>query len=397
MSYNYIQRAKDFQDEAIDTRRHLHKNPEIGYDLPETYKFVKSQLDDLGIEFDTIDEYGLVGTLGNPDKGKTILLRADMDALEIPEKSGLDFASEQEGKSHTCGHDMHTTILLGALRLLKEDEDELEGQVKFLFQPAEETLTGGQAMLDDGILENPRPDAGMALHMAPNAPGPAIGVINHRLAMSSANNFRIKVKGNGSHGAMPFNGVDPVYIASQIVVSTPELIARELPFDKGAAITMGKIHSDGAVNVIPNEAIIEGTVRTLFEESREHIKERLPQMVEDIAKTYRGEVEFEFLSDCPALINNPEMTEEVTGYLEEAMGDDYPEVYKIPAQHASEDFAYIAAEIPSVYYNVFASYPDDNDEVYPVHHPKVRFNEDVLPLGSGTIAHSARRWLENNK
>lgn len=389
---SYVQRARDMQDEIIANRRHLHENPELGFDLPNTVAYVKEQLAEMGIEAEDIGDHGVTATFGNPD-GKTILLRADMDALPIKEESGLDFAAEGSN-SHACGHDIHTSILLGAAKLLKEDEDQLKGQVKLIFQPAEELLVGGGVMVDAGILENPKVDAAMGLHVWPHAEESGLAV-REGVFMASANNFKIKVSGVGSHGAMPYTGVDPVYIGSQIVTGVPEIIARELPFDESAVITMGKFIGDGAVNVVPGEVLIEGTVRTFSNESREYIKERLPELVQDIAQSYRGSAELEFLSDCPVLINDEEMTAQTRNYLEEAVDSEFP-VFEAAQQHGSEDFAYYANEVPSTFFLLQVPHPDA-EELYPVHHPKVMFDEDMIPVGVGAMAHSAKRWLEDNQ
>lgn len=390
---SYIERARAMMDKIRENRRYLHQHPELGYELPETSAYVVEQLKEMGIEPSIIHDYGVTATIGK-EGGKTILLRADMDALPIKEQSGLDFAATGEN-SHACGHDIHPTILLAAARLLKEDEDKLEGQVKFIFQPAEELLTGGGTMVEEGILENPKVDAAMGLHVWPHAKNSGVSV-RKGVFMASANNFRIHIKGVGAHGAMPYNGIDPAYIAAQIVVGAPEIIARELPFDRSATITMGKIRADGAINVIPESAIIEGTVRAFSNETREYIKKRLPELVANIAETYRGSAELEFLSDCPVLINDEAFAEETSKYFEEALNGEF-EVEEADAQHGSEDFAYYANEVPSNFFLLHTPLPNEDGEVFPVHHPRVRFDEDMMPIGAGLMAHATVRWLEENK
>ncbi len=391
MIMNYMQRAYEMKEKIIADRRHLHQNPELGFELPKTVAYVKGQLREMGLEPEDIGDHGVTATFGNPG-GKTILLRADMDALPIKEKSGLEFAAEGPN-SHACGHDVHTSILLGAAKLLKEDEDKLAGQVKLIFQPAEELLIGGGVMVDAGVLENPKVDAAMGLHVWPHAEESGLAV-REGVFMASANNFRIKVTGVGAHGAMPYTGVDPVYIGSQIVTGVPEIIARELPFDQSAAITMGKFIGDGAVNVIPDEVLIEGTVRAFSNKTREYIKERLPELVQEIAEAYRGTAELEFLSDCPVLINDEAMTAKTRGYLEEAVDREFP-IFEADQQHGSEDFAYYANEVPSTFFLLHVPHPEA-EELHPVHHPEVLFDEEMIPVGVGAMAHSAARWLEEN-
>ncbi|EXI62817.1 hypothetical protein MHD_06755 [Mannheimia granulomatis] len=388
---NYLHTAQSLYDEMVAHYRHLHQNPELGFDLPQTVAYIKQILQSYGIEPQDIGNHGITAIIGKA--GKTILLRADMDALPIKECSGLPFSATGDN-SHTCGHDMHTTILLTVAKMLKENEAHLQGTVKLLFQPAEELLIGGKNMLDAGILQNPKVDAAMALHVAPNAPFEGIA-LKSGVVMASANNFRIVVKGVGAHGAMPYNGVDSVYIGSQIVVSVPEIIARELPFDQSAAITMGGFRSNGAVNVIADEVVIEGTVRTFSNDSREYIKKRLPELVAQIAQSYRGKATLEFLCDCPVLINDETLSAQAKQSLQTLLADLCPVVDGI-AQHASEDFAYLANEVPAVYFNLCNPSPDENGAVYPVHHPKVVFGEKMMPIGAAAMAHFAIEWLENN-
>lgn len=393
---DYIKRAQELYEEMLENRRHIHQNPEIGFELPETSKFVKNKLKDYGIEAQNIgDSYGLTAIIGS-DTGKTILLRADMDALPIKEKSGLEFASDNS-YSHACGHDIHTTILLAAAKMLKENEDQLKGQVKLFFQPAEELLIGGKVMLEKGILENPKVDAAAGLHVAPNVPVEGIAVVKEGPWMTFANNFRIKVIGEGSHGATPYLGVDPVYIASQIVVGVQSILTRELPFDETATLTMGKFIADGAINVIPDEVIIEGTVRGFSNDTKNYIKKRLPEIVQSIAKTYRGEAEFELLSDCPVLVNDKDFSGQAINYLEEISEGNF-DIYEGTQVHASEDFAYVASEVPSFFFNLLNPNPDaEEGELYPVHHPKVVFGEGMMPKGAAMLAHIATRWLEENQ
>lgn len=393
----YLDKARALYDEAVAFRRNLHQHPEVGFDLPETAKAVKEKLDEFGISYQSVgDSYGITGTFGDASKGKTLLLRADMDALAIQEKSQHDFVSTNDN-GHLCGHDMHTTILLMVLKMLKEDEDQLEGQVKFLFQPAEETLNGGSLMLKEGILENPKPDAGFALHMWPN--GDKVDIeIAREAVLASALNFRITVKGVGAHGAMPFNGIDPVFIASQIINAANGILARELPSNRGASLSMGKFEAPGgAVNVIPDTVIIEGTSRSLYPDSAKHVAERLPEIVEHIGKAFRAETEYEALANCPALINTPEEADSIKASAEKVLGDKY-EVKNIGPYLASEDYAHIASQLDKTcYFFVGCPLPDDQGQVYPVHHPLVQFNEEALVIGSATMAQAAVDWLKANQ
>ncbi|MGX7106472.1 M20 metallopeptidase family protein [Hutsoniella sourekii] len=394
---SYLERARELFEPAVAFRRQLHENPEIGFELPETVKAVKAKLDEFGIEYTMVgDSDGITGTLGDSSKGKTLLLRADMDALPITEKSKHDFVSKNEN-GHLCGHDMHTTALLMVLKMLKEKEDQLEGEIRFLFQPAEETLNGGRVMIEEGFLDKAAPDAGMALHMWPVAEKVDIEVA-HNEALASALNFKITVKGVGAHGAMPHMGVDPVFVASQIINAANGILARELPSNRGASLSMGSFQAPGgAINVIPDTVILEGTSRSLYPDSAEHVAKRLPEIVEHIGKAFRAETEFEVMADVPALINTEEITEQVLASAKEAIGSEY-EVKEIGSFLASEDYAHIASKLPeSCYFFVGCPLPNDKGETFAVHHPEVQFNEEALVVGSATLATAATNWLRDNK
>lgn len=394
---NYLDRAKELFDEVVTVRRTLHQNPEFGFELPETVKTLKEKLDEFGIEYEMLeDTYAIIGTIGDSSKGKTLLLRADIDGLPIEEKSIHPFKSKNKN-GHLCGHDMHATTLLTVVKMLKENEENLDGQIKFLFQPAEETLNGGKLMLEKGILQNPKPDAGLALHMWPIAD--ELGVLIAKdSALASALNFRITIKGVGAHGAMPYTGVDPVFIASQIINATNGILARELPSNEGASLSMGYVDAKGgAINVIPDTVVLEGTSRSLYENSAKHMAERLPEVVEHIGKAFRAETKFEVLANVPALINTEKTAELVKNSANEILDGKYP-VVNIGPMLASEDYAHIANKLDETcYFFIGCPLPDEDGKTYPVHHPLVQFNEEALVIGAATMAQSAENWLRENK
>ncbi|VEU60840.1 Uncharacterized hydrolase YxeP [Mycoplasmopsis bovigenitalium] len=393
---SYLTRAKELFEEAKQIRRQIHANPEVGFELPNTAKLIEKILDKYNIKHQRLDDtYAIIGTLGDAKKGKTLLLRADMDALPTTEESGLDFASKN-GAAHLCGHDLHTTCLLISLIILKENENKLKGQIKFLFQPAEETLNGGALMLKKGILNNPKPDAGLALHMWPN--GEKLGILVQRKeALASALNFKIEIEGKGAHGAMPFNGVDPVFVASQIINATNGILARELPSNKGASLSMGFIEAPGgAINVVPSRAYLQGTARSLFAETTEHLRTRLPEVTEYIAKAFRANAKFEFVANVPALVNNENMADLVIESSQQSLNNEYNVDYYEPAL-ASEDYAHIADELPeSCYFLVSCPAFEDKSKNIGVHNPKTIFNEQALIIGPTAMVQSAINWLDKN-
>lgn len=394
---SFLIRAKEIFDDVVQVRRQIHQNPEVGFELPETVKTIQAKLDEYGIACERLaDTYALVGTLGDASKGKTLLLRADMDALPMRETS-VHACASKNNNAHLCGHDMHATVLLAALKLLKEDEDQLQGQIKFLFQPAEETLNGGKLMLEKGILENPKPDAGMAVHMWPTSKSVGL-LIPRKEVLASALNFKITVKGKGAHGAMPYSGIDPVFVGAQIVNNANGIIARELPSNKGASLSMGSFNSiGGAVNIIPETVEILGTSRSLYAESAKHMAERLPQVVDYTARAFRAEAEYEAMANVPALTNTESFADLVKSTAEEVLGAEYPVEY-VDASLASEDYAHIASQLPqSCYYFIGCPQPDADGKIYPLHNPKVLFNEEAIILGAASMAAAATKWLEVNQ
>lgn len=387
---NNYERAYEIKADIVEYRRKIHGMAEVGFDLPNTSKYVKEKLMEFGYNPVEIIENGIVATVGSG--GKTILLRADMDALPMGEDSGLDF-SATNGNAHTCGHDLHTAMLLGAAKLLKEKESSLKGTVKLMFQPAEEILSGAKKMIEAGVLENPKVDGAMMIHVYSTMTKGII--INTGVQTASNNNFKITVKGIGSHGAMPETGVDPVYIGAQIIIGLQGLITREIPYNKGAVITTGSFQGGSAPNIIPNEAIIQGTMRTFDADIQKYLVKRLPEIVKGIAETYRGRAEVEYLSDVPVLINDINFSGEINNYIKEFSQGKF-DVMQGSAMTASEDFALVAKEVPGCML-VLGAADTNSANLYPLHNPKVRFDEDAMPLGTAVFVECATKWLENNQ
>lgn len=384
------ERANELKETIVKDRRHIHQNPEVGFDLPNTTKYVKQRLIEMGYEPQEIIENGLVCTVGKG--GKTFLLRADMDALPMQEESGLDFASKNDGACHACGHDSHTAMLLGAAQILKEREAELKGTIKLMFQPAEELLLGAEKMVRAGVLENPTVDAAMMIHIYTNVDVGISYVKGPRYASSI--NFRINVKGKGSHGAQPQNGIDPVLIGANIITAAQELITREIPFTRAAVLTTGHFEGGSAVNIIPPEALIEGTTRTYSQESKDHIYKRLPEVASKIAEAYRGSAETEYLCDCPILINDLQFTDTMLGYIHEMSGGRF-EIFEGEPATGSEDFAFISSKVPACALTLGGKVTDET--YYPLHNPKMKINENALPIGTAVLAECAMKWLEDNQ
>lgn len=391
----FIKQAKLIKEDLLNYRRTIHSNPEVGDKLPKTKAFVMDKLREFGYEPIEICESGIVATIEGNKSSKTFLLRADMDALPMKEDTNCDFKSNN-GCMHSCGHDMHTAMLLGAAKLLKQNQDQIEGTVKLVFQPDEEGFTGAKKMIKAGVLENPKVNAAMAMHVHSGTPS---NVVLYGLGTSIAgcNRFRIVVKGIGCHGAMPETGIDPINIAAHIYLSLQEITSREIPSTKPAVLTIGKFVGGDAPNIIPKEVIMEGTIRSLDKELGQFIFNRVNDIVKSTAKMFRGEAELIELSSVPPLANDTNLAKELGSYVKDLVGEKGVVEFEGGGM-GSEDFASYSYEVPSVYFMLGAGTKQENP-LYgePMHNNKVVFNEDIMVTGAAMHAYCAIKWLKNNK
>lgn len=391
---DFLKQAKMIKEDLLSYRRTIHKNPEVGDKLPKTKAFVMDKLREFGYEPTEICESGIVATIEGNKSSKTFLIRADMDALPMEEITDYDFKSTN-GCMHSCGHDMHTAMLLGAAKLLKQNQDKIEGTVKLVFQPDEEGFTGAKKMIKAGVLENPKVDAAMAMHVHSGTPS---NVVLYGLGTSIAgcNRFRIVVKGTGCHGALPETGVDPINIAAHIYLSLQEIISREVPSTKPAVLTIGKFAGGDAPNIIPEEVIMEGTIRSLDKELGQFIFDRMNEIVKSTANMFRGEAELIELSSVPPLANDTDLANELGSYVKDLV-DEKGVVSFEGGGMGSEDFASYSYEVPSVYFMLGAGTKQENP-LYglPMHNNKVVFNEDIMVTGAAMHAYCAIEWLKNN-
>lgn len=393
-----MQEAAALQEEIKAHRLWLHTHAETGFDLTETKPYVKSTLTEMGYTVQECGKAGLVTTVGKPG-GKVLLLRADMDALPIAEEADVDFACKN-GRMHACGHDMHTAMLLGAAKILKAHESELDGMVKLMFQPAEEIFEGSKDMIASGVLENPRPDAALMIHVAAGMPLPAGTVVVSAPGVSApaADYFTIRVHGKGCHGSAPQNGIDPLTAAAHILIALQEIHARELSASDEAVLTIGTFHAGEAGNVIPDTATMGGTIRTYDEKTRAYLKERMTAIAKNVAEAFRASAEVSFGSGCPTLVNDKDLSEKVTGYLKDLLGASHAFTTaelnggKPARGGGSEDFAYVSHEVPSLMLALAAGEPSKG-YVYPQHHPKVKFDESVLSTGAAVFVDCAINYL----
>lgn len=357
---NILQEAAAYQEQLVQTRRYLHSHPETGFDLKNTTEYVRKELIAMGYEPVMCGKSGIIALAGKKKSGKVFLIRGDMDALPIKEESDVPFSSDN-GKMHACGHDMHTTMMLGAARLLKSHEYEIEGTVKLMFQPAEEIFEGSDDMINAGVLNSPDVDAAMMIHVMAGLPIPAGTVISCDGGVSApaADYFYIDIQGKGCHGSMPNNGVDPVTIVAHIITGLSEINSRELGLSDNAVITIGTINAGNAANVIPDTAHMSGTIRTYDEETRSYIKQRVSDIASNIASAYRGSASVTYGSGCPCLLNNPDLATCSAKYLNELLGPSRTFTAtqlnamsgggKASKSTGSEDFAYVSQK-SSIYY-----------------------------------------------
>lgn len=386
-----INSAKKLEEHIIADRRAIHKNPEVGACLPKTKEYVKKRLLEMGYEPTEICESGIVAEITGEDTGKCIMLRADMDGLKIKDMTDLDFKSEN-GAMHACGHDMHTAMLLGAAKLLRENQSKLKGTVKLVFQPDEEGFTGAKAMLKAGVLQNPTPQAGLALHVHSGTPSGLV-LCGRGTTMAGCTLFRIKVSGVGCHGAMPETGVDPINIAAHIYLAIQEITSREISAKEPAVVTIGKFCGGDAPNIIPQEVILEGTIRTFDKDLSAHILERIDSISKLTAESFRGTASTQEIASAPPLINNPELVTKISDYITELFGKE--SVYFMDeGGMGSEDFSSYTYEIPCAYLMIGAGTEDENALFgKPMHNDKVVFNEEILARGAAIHAYCAMKWL----
>ena len=380
-------------DKMISHRRFIHSNAETGFETDITSKYIYETLCSIGVECFILPKNIVVGSIRGKERGKTILLRSDIDALPFKEESGVDFASEN-GCNHACGHDMHAAMLLGAAEVLHSIKDNISGNVKFLFQPGEEILSGAKKAIECGILDGI--DMAMTLHVmtASDFPVGSILLSYDTPCAPSADFFEIRIKGEGCHGSSPAMGIDPITCACRIVTSLEHIKAYEIGIHEKAILTFGEIHSGNSANVIPDEAKLSGSFRCFDEETREFIKKRFEEISYGIAKSFRCGCKIKFTSSCPSLINDSVLLKKTAENMGNLLGEDY--VIKIKDTRSkiqgSEDFAYISQAIPSVSVAIPAGSTKDGF-CYPLHSPKVTFDENALTVGCNVYAYNAYSLL----
>jgi len=394
MIKNKIQElAANIFNEVVGFRQHIHANPELSFKEFETSKFVKEKLTNWGIEFTDCANTGVVGLIkGNKPSDQVIALRADMDALPIQEANDKPYRSKNNGVMHACGHDVHTSSLLGSAYILNQLKDEFGGTIKLIFQPAEELLPGGASiMIKEGVLENPKPNYIVGQHVMPLIESGKVG-FRSGIYMASTDELYVTVTGKGGHGAQPHQNIDPVLIASHIIIALQQIVSRNADPRLPSVLSFGKVTANGATNIIPNEVKLEGTFRTLDENWRAEAHKRMKKMAEGIAESMGGSCDFDIHKGYPFLINEEKLTANARSFAEDFLGKE--NVIDLDIWMAAEDFSFYSQVTDACFYRLGTGNAA-KDTQYSVHTPKFDIDEDALKISTGLMAYIAVKQLGN--
>jgi amidohydrolase len=385
--------SSDIFEQVVGYRQHIHANPELSFHEYETSAFIKKLLTDWGIPFTEMANTGVVGLIeGALPSDKIIALRADMDALPILEANEKPYVSKNKGVMHACGHDVHSSSLLGTAFILNSLKAEFGGTVKLIFQPAEELLPGGASiMIKEGVLENPKPQHIVGQHVMPLIDAGKVG-FRSGIYMASTDELYVTVHGKGGHGAQPHQNIDPVLIASHIIIALQQIVSRNADPRLPSVLSFGKVIANGATNIIPNEVKIEGTFRTLNEEWRKEAKRLMKKMAEGIAESMGGSCEFRIMDGYPYLINEEKLTASARAYAEDYLGKE--NVIDLDIWMAAEDFAYYSQVTDACFYRLGTG-NKEKDTCYSVHTPRFDVDEDALKVSTGLMSYIALKQLGN--
>lgn len=384
-----IKEAQEMQGELVNIRRYLHQNPEVDFDLEKTRAFVTKKLREYGLE-PTMTGGGITAELGQ--SGRTILLRADMDALPVAEDNDLPFKASN-GNGHLCGHDMHTAMLLGAAKILKKHERQLRGKVRFMFQPAEESGLGALDMIEHGVLEGV--DCAAGLHVTPDMSGSKVEMIKGAVS-SSIDAFTVTFLGKGGHSSMPEDTIDPLFCASTVYQILNGLVAREVSMHQQAVFSVGQLGGGEAGNIIPDKAIFSGAVRCFDDKIQQRLVSRVKKVLEHVPTALDVKCEYDLFT-TPSLINDTGLCDEMEGYLKEIIGEQNFIISDEPMS-GSEDFSEVSRRVPSMFLWLGMGISSDIEKGtnLPLHNPGVIFDETYLYRGSALLSYCALKWMENH-
>ena len=389
------------QEYILEMRHQLHQIPETGIDIPQTQAFVCAQLDAMGIPYhkntatrDGVTDCGIVALIEGKNTDKVLAIRADMDALPVTEETGLEFASRHQGKMHACGHDTHTSMLLGTAKVLMANRHLLNGSVKLLFQAGEEIVQGSNLLMDGGCLENPKVDAVIGTHVWPVDPDryPTGQVlVKSGCMMASGDHFVIRIKGKGVHGSMPSAGIDPIICAAHVLTSLQNIASREVPGEAARVLSVCQIHGGTTWNVIPDDVMLEGTVRTMAVETRNYYKQRVGEIVDGVCKTMRCQGETEWLDGAAPVMNDKAIVDQIVASCTKILGEGSVTTDMEPSM-ATEDFANYQERIPGAF--TFLNISNKaKAPVVALHNPHFNVDEDILWHGTAMQVQTALDFL----
>jgi amidohydrolase len=390
MADSIQEKIAGMKDWLVEVRRTIHMNPELGFEEVETSKLVVGWLEKFGLQVKTgVATTGVVGLLKGAKGGKTVAIRADMDALPLEEANEVPYRSKVRGKMHACGHDGHVTILLGVARLFSSLRTQMTGNVKWLFQPAEEGGGGGRVMVEEGVLENPKVDAVFGAHLFPDLAMGKVG-IHEKEGLAATDRVVITLKGKGGHGAYPHLSRDPILAAGHLITQIHSIVSRSIgPLDS-AVITIGKVSGGTAFNIIPDEVELLGTVRSLTAAVREDLKRRLEEVARGVARSFDLDCKVDFQYGYPSLVNNPEMSHLVASACGRGIGEANVEFLK-PSM-GGEDFAYYLQKVPGSFFRLGCR-NEAKGIVHPFHSSRFEMDEDALPFGVEMFARIIDEYL----
>jgi len=375
--------AEQIFPKLLEIRRHIHSNPELSFQEHETAKYIESFLNEWQIPNKRMAGTGVIALIEGKLPGKTIALRADLDALPIFEKNEVPYKSKNEGVMHACGHDVHSTCLLGAAYLLKQNQDKIKGNIKLIFQPGEEKLPGGASILiKEGVLENPKVDLIIGQHVMPLINEGNVG-FREGLYMASTDEIYLKIIGKGGHGAMPHLCIDPVVISASIIIELQQLVSRHCPPHIPCVLTFGKIEAKGATNVIPNEVLLEGTFRTMDEEWRAKAHQLIYDFIKNLVEARGAKFELDIQKGYPFLKNNPELTRACKASAQLYLGEEHVE--ELGIWMAAEDFSWYSQKVPACFYRL-GTRNESKGITHSVHNANFDIDENALKNGAGLMA-----------
>lgn len=389
---NFLEEANSIKQSLINWRRDFHMHPELGYEEKRTSSIIKEFLSKNNIQYTETAGTGICAVIKGA-QGRTIAIRGDMDALPLQDSKSCSYASKIPGKMHACGHDAHTAILMGTALLLNNRRNKLRGNVKLFFEPAEETTGGARIMINEGVLQNPEVDAVIGLHVDESIQCGKVG-IKKGVVNAASNPFSIKIKGKGGHGAHPNTTIDPIFISSSVIVNLQSIISRELPPQDPAVLTIGSINGGTAENIIPEEVIISGIIRTMKSEEREYVKRRLIEITEGVTNALRGKCEIKIKESYPCLYNDEDMYQLFLHSAAKVVKEDNVLKLHNPSMGV-ESFAYFSMERPSVFYYLGVK-NQEKGIVNPAHGNLFDIDEDSLPIGVAMQCQLAYDFLVDN-